>query len=433
VKSTCGFSIKILSHFFSMVHTIIWQSIFAIEKEGSLYHSDQIEEWMREVEERPASAPLIIRFVANRLRDLTSRNEALLAENIELRSGQKVEAYEARIGNLEYQLEMLKRQMQGVAFASESLNAAKMLSLILYERQGRVLRMEFLVSDLADGALVGHAELPETTPGLAPRMLITSPMEELLFVFDSGRTQAYPVRDIPIWEENGAVPAKGWDDAFLVEPRGGEELVTVLAIGKMALFDFCTQTSRRGCAKKMMRTSFESHVAKNFVGSGVKQRPDRTEGLVLCGKDDVLAIASREGFIVSVGLNDLSFSAEEMLRLSATDHITSSFALGQKSTLMVMIQSGKAVVREVSWLERTTTGKGRGQAIFSQARRDAGTRVAGAAAFDEGDWCAVLLEDGRVLVYPVSAVAAAGGIPGGDSGPVVVDFRVFPVSDQTNG
>ena len=44
----------------------------------------KIDEWMKEAEERPASAIAIVKLVANRLRELTERNEELLAENIAL-------------------------------------------------------------------------------------------------------------------------------------------------------------------------------------------------------------------------------------------------------------------------------------------------------------------------------------------------------------
>ncbi len=46
-------------------------------REIILINSDKIEEWVREVEQRPASAPLIIRYIASRLEELTRRDEEL--------------------------------------------------------------------------------------------------------------------------------------------------------------------------------------------------------------------------------------------------------------------------------------------------------------------------------------------------------------------
>src|SRR6266508_5712313 len=72
--------------------------------------SHKIDEWMKEAEERPESAVTIVKLVARRLRELTDRNEALLAENIALQNGTRVEEYQKRIAHLEYQLDLLKRR-----------------------------------------------------------------------------------------------------------------------------------------------------------------------------------------------------------------------------------------------------------------------------------------------------------------------------------
>src|ERR1041384_5020905 len=70
----------------------------------------KIEEWMKEAEARPESAVTIVRLIARRLGELTARNEELLAENIALQNGTRVEEYQKRIAHLEYQLDLLKRR-----------------------------------------------------------------------------------------------------------------------------------------------------------------------------------------------------------------------------------------------------------------------------------------------------------------------------------
>jgi hypothetical protein len=72
--------------------------------------SHKIDEWMREAEARPESAVTIVRLIARRLGELTARNEELLAENIALQNGTRVEEYQKRIAHLEYQLDLLKRR-----------------------------------------------------------------------------------------------------------------------------------------------------------------------------------------------------------------------------------------------------------------------------------------------------------------------------------
>ena len=122
---------------------------------------DKIDEWIHEVEERPASAELIIRYIANRLSELASRDEELAAQNIELLSGRKVEEYESRIASLEYQLELLKRQLGGEVILPTEAPATppiqETISIVLYNPLGKVLRLEMDPAELASSPY--HCEI----------------------------------------------------------------------------------------------------------------------------------------------------------------------------------------------------------------------------------------------------------------------------------
>ena len=100
---------------------------------------EQIEEWIRELEDRPHSGAKLIRSIGNRLRELDAWNQELLADNIALRSEHRVEEYEQRIASLEYQLET----PQAPAFGSGSCHSLGVhrrrepsYPLLLFVRQG---------------------------------------------------------------------------------------------------------------------------------------------------------------------------------------------------------------------------------------------------------------------------------------------------------
>src|SRR5262245_25893731 len=108
--------------------------------------TDKIDEWMKEAEQRPESAVTIVRLVARRLRELTERDEELLAENIALQNGTRVEEYQKRIAHLEYQLELIKRRF-GVDEGTlvqlpEQPVESSTLNLLVYNAQGRIFRVE---------------------------------------------------------------------------------------------------------------------------------------------------------------------------------------------------------------------------------------------------------------------------------------------------
>ncbi len=139
---------------------------------------EKIEEWIKEVGERPASAPIILQYISNRLRELTDRNEELLAENIALISGKRVEEYEQRLAHLEYQLELLKRQigsnlspeaMRGLDQATADSKSPEDLNILIYRPEGRILSVELNPQSLMDGFNVcqiqGALLLEEEPPG----------------------------------------------------------------------------------------------------------------------------------------------------------------------------------------------------------------------------------------------------------------------------
>ncbi len=377
---------------------------------------DKIDEWLREVEERPSSATIIVQYIAGRLRQLSTWNEELRAENLELRSNRKVEEYEKQIAKLMYQVELLKRQV-GTGAAQVQVET---LSLIAYNPKGEVLRFELEASGLASQQII--ARLPgETSLNARIKLLVTGSHEELLFVFDSGRTVAMAAAEIPAAEGQ----TLNWSDAFLQEPRGAEELAIVAPIGRMPLIESCVQTSLRGCVKRIPKQYFEAHIANNFIGSGVKQLPDKTCDLVLCSHDDLFVLISREGYLLTLSPDRLPYSIEEALKLSATDYVMNTFVTAGKPSLAVMTQTGKLIHREIGWLEAANSFKTRGQPVFSNSRRTGGVRVAGAAAANEQDWAVTLDSQGQLTLYRMGDLFASGAVTLAEAETEILWFSVF--------
>jgi DNA gyrase/topoisomerase IV subunit A len=377
---------------------------------------EKIEEWIQEVEERPGSAAIILRYVAGRLRDLAARNEELLADNISLRSGRKVEEYESRIANLEYQLGLLKRQLgdEQVEVIHETA------SLFVFNQLGQVLRIELDKERLEVGSLARFNGDP-SVEGVPPRMLVTGSQEELLFVFDSGRTAALPAGSIPA----ASSLELDWTSAFTQEPRGVEELAAILPIGRMSLSDASIQVSRRGHIKKIKSSYFQAHVGKQYIGTGVKLPADQTCCLTLASDDDILVLASQEGYLLSLAAARLPLTIEEAFRPAPGDHIITAFTVRQKPSIVGITQNGKVLLRDVDWLELAESFKGRGQALFSKARREAGVRLVGAAAVEPADWAFSLDRTGYLSLHTAADMMAKGSTGSGSDQAELLAFTVL--------
>ncbi len=371
---------------------------------------EKIEQWLKEAEERPASAAVILQYVANRLSDLTARNDELRADNLALRSEKRVQEYEQRIAHLEYQLDLLRRQLGGDLTVEPLPAAAEQgqtaLSLLLYDPRGRVLRAAADPAMLADGAELARLAGPLPAGEDQPRLLVLPSYEELLFVFSSGRIATQAVESIP------AGGGLDWNRAQLVqEPRGGETLACLAAISRLSLSEFILQASRRGFVKKLMTSLAPSILNKHYIGTGAVIPGDRTHTLALGGKDDRLVLVSREGFLLSLDVRDLPFSPEEAFRLGATDLLASVFTSAAGRSILVMTQLGKLVHWTEDRLETVHALKSKGQPLFSAQRRERGVRVVGAAAVREDDWGLALHRDGRITAHAVRTLIDSGALP----------------------
>jgi len=394
---------------------------------------EKIDEWIREADERPSSASHIIRFLGNRLIDLSKWNEELQTENLALRTGNKVEEFEERIANLEYQAGLLKRQLGGEIVLPElpSLETSsasaipESINLLIYHTQGQALRFEEPLSNLVSGEKFGNFSGEVAPTNLSLRLLAVNSHEELLFVFDSGRTATMPVLTIPAKNREQL----DWQDSFLQPPLGTEELAFVQPVARMALSEFCIQISRKGCVKKIKETLFETYLGKSYIGTGIKAPPDKTCDLVFSGKNERLVLVSKDGFLICLDVDPLPTTIEEVLRLSITDHIIAAFTVPagdfSKSSLLFVSQNGKVIQRHPDWLGTASSFKTRGQPVFSQERRETGVRLIGAALVRDEDWGIALRRDGQIMFKKVSDLIGSGTFLSGEPDMTLLGFSTF--------
>jgi DNA gyrase/topoisomerase IV subunit A len=368
----------------------------------------KIDEWMKEAEERPESAVTIVRLIARRLRELSERDEELLAENIALQNGTRVEEYQKRIAHLEYQLDLLKRRF-GVDEELPTQLPIKpaetsTLSLLIYNAQGRIFRLELK----ADAKELGHIIGEMVTDLEPPRIVAVPSNEDVLLLFTSGRVDTYSVSNIPTVELGGAWD---WNQAALPnEPRAGEVLACIAPFSHLPLSDFFLQVSRRGCAKKTMTSMAQSILGNHYIGKGALQKSDQPFDLMLSHKKDRAAFITYEGKAIAFDVDDLSYATEERVRLSATDYVIASFATPADTTLLCITQTGKVIQREGKSIEMSKSSTAKGQALIPQSRLEQGVRFMGAASVKDSDSVIVLDATGRLRLFEAGSMIGAGSI-----------------------
>lgn len=371
--------------------------------------TNKIEEWMKEVEERPESAATIVRLVLRRLRELSEQNEELLAENIALQNGTRVEEYQKRIAHLEYQLDMMKQRfgMDETTMANlptPSEIGASTLNLFVYNGLGRIFRVELDADAKEVGRLTGEM-VKDQEP---PRLLAVPSNENLLLLFTSGRVEKFSAESIPVMPLGDTWT---WDQAALPnEPRAGEQLACIIPFSHLPLSDYLLQISRRGFAKKTLTTISDSILNNHFIGKGTLHKSDQPLDLTLARKNDRTALVTYEGKIIAFDVENLSYTTEERIKLSATDYVVGSFILPQESSLLCVTQNGKVIYRESKSVEAAKSTSSKGQSLIPPTRLEQGVRFMGAAAVKDSDKVAVLDAAGRIRIHDASEMTGSGSI-----------------------
>jgi DNA gyrase/topoisomerase IV subunit A len=370
--------------------------------------TNKIDEWMKEAEERPQSAVTIVRLIARRLRELSERNEELLAENIALQNGTRVEEYQKRIAHLEYQLDLMKRRFgveEGtlMELPAQPIGSAT-LNLLIYNPHGRIFRIE-IDSEAKELGRIASGLSTEHEP---PRLLAVPSNEDVLLLFTSGRVDTYSVKDIPTVEIGGEWD---WNQAALPnEPRAGEVLACIAPFSHLPLSDFFLQVSRRGCVKKTMTSMAQSVLGNHYIGKGALQKSDQPFDLMLSHKKDRGAFITYEGKVIGFDVDELSYATEERIKLTATDYVIASFAVPPDTTLLCVTQTGKVIQRESKSIELSKSSTAKGQALIPPSRLEQGVRFMGAAAVKEADSVVVLDATGRLRLFEAGSMIGAGSI-----------------------
>ncbi len=241
-----------------------------------------------------------------------------------------------------------------------------------------------------------------------PRLLAVSSNEEVLLLFTSGRVSTCAVSSIEAVEIGGEWK---WDSAALPdEPKAGEFLACIMPISRLPLSEFFMQVSRRGCVKKTMTSMAQSILGNHYLGTGSIQKSDQPFDVTLCAKKDLFAFVTFEGRLIGLDVNELSYSAEDRIKLTNSDYVIASFVPRPEESMLFLTQTGKVIHREQDSIELSKSPLAKGQALISPARLEQGIRFIGAASVRDKDRIAVLDSKGNLKVHLVESITGSGSI-----------------------
>jgi len=294
--------------------------------------------------------------------------------------------------------------------------------LLVYNSRGYVFRFEYRPDELSNIESFGRINGELVFDGEPPRFLVLPSDEDVLLIFTSGRVKKCKVADIALAEIGAARP---WIKAALPEePRAGELLARLMPLSRLPLADFFLQASRRGCVKKTMTSMAQNILDNHYLGKGTVQKSDQAFDAVLCQKKERFALITHDGRALGLEVDELSYSAEEKLKLEATDYVVAAFIISAEESFLCLTQTGKVIHRESKTIELAKSATSRGQGLISAARLEQGVRFVGAAPAREADRLVVLDAEGTLSLYNAGELIGAGAI---DSSNRIVAFGAIPV------
>jgi len=380
----------------------------------------KIDDWIRQVEATPVLAPIIIRQITDRLLDLDAMNESLRAENLELGSGNRVKEYERRISELEFQLELFKRQL-GSGGGKPQLEAT---SLLLFNDKGQVIRLAIddasLTGDQPFSRIEGTPHIQSHTFGL----VTASAFDQFLLVFSTGRTTSLPVEQVPLSTGNGL----DWASAYQADLRSMEELAWMLPITRLHAYDCCVQVSRFGSARKIGIGYFKTFITNNNIGKGVKFNFDRILNLTLCNENQLLVLASRTGNLLSLNASALPVALDEIMRFKVNDYVVSALTLDPGQSLVAVTQNGAAYAQNQAWLLPAKAGERRVRQLLPEKKREEDEVLAGAVALGDMDWLIVYRDVGTLSAYHPASLSNRRTMLAADQDARVLGVAVYSPS-----
>jgi hypothetical protein len=144
---------------------------------------------------------------------------------------------------------------------------------------------------------------------------------------------------------------------------------------------------------------------------------------MLCSKKDRYAFVTLEGKLIGLDVNELSYSTEERIKLTASDYVIAAFVPHAEESMLFVTQTGKVIHREQDGLELSKSALAKGQALIPPSRLGQGVRFIGAASVRETDRIAVLDSKGSLNVHQAEAIVGAGSI---DAEGVILSIGVIP-------
>jgi hypothetical protein len=154
----------------------------------------------------------------------------------------------------------------------------------------------------------------------------------------------------------------------------------------------------------------QSILGNHYLGKSTLQKSDQPFDVTLTQKKDIFAFVTFEGHLLGLDVDALPYSAEDRIRLTASDYVIASFVPHPEESMLFVTQTGKVI--HVKAEPGTVEVRLKGQALIPPAARTGVRCRSIRSGIRTGSWCWAR----RELASVWEALTGAGSIAAGGLG-----------------
>lgn len=299
-----------------------------------MINDEDVSEWIKQIELAPASAPLVVKKLGVRLKNLDETNEKLRNENIQLRESINTKSHETEVNELHRQIRGLTGLIRMCSKKQGGENA-----IITWSDDGKVLVTSWNQS--ISGITI---KIPSYENMIRREIrLLSSPIEEeILFVTNKGKTGTFIVKDL-VTASHGELT---WHKLPSINLDQNETVAIMTPIALLPLCESFVTASYRGYVRNIPVWSMSRFLQTSNIGRGSRDELDSQAFSTMIFDESVdILLFTRQGGYIRFPASDIGANLSPAAKLSINDYLVGMVSDDQNKKQILLVDKDARGVR----------------------------------------------------------------------------------------
>jgi DNA gyrase/topoisomerase IV subunit A len=312
-----------------------------------MINKEDLAEWLAQITIAPESAPVIVRTLTSRLKNLSETNEELRNENIRLQESLNQRSHESEVDELQRQIRALSRMM------SQNRKREFNTFLILWSESGKILPIKW------DDSLFGeriHIPILPSANDKAIQIITVLDSEELLYITNKGQFGTINAKDLELLNvSSGGI---NWHTLPGLNLSGSEFVSVFLPIALLPVCEAFVSSSYKGFTQSIPKWNFTRLMQSSSMGRGAKYENDvRSIAKLAYTKTADIILLTRKGCYSRFPVSEVGVNVSQAIKLDTNDYVVGLISDDESPDQLVIIsEKAKGIRRSIHALKQLSFG-----------------------------------------------------------------------------